>query len=409
MALYGAFSKENHLSELASFINVRGNILTPDLRRRDTFRNLLGDSALTFSSGFISYVLSSSASSGDLRPYNIQTTYSGSGATGGRARFGLTISGTMGGWSNAIKGHVDYGAAGKTTGLGSAIVAELELSAGTTDGTYAPLEIELGIASGGKTGTLTSLIHMNVYGADASEFDDEGYIFNIQGVTPADNKAVKTYIEPFSSSVYGSLKTRIGAVDYFVPFWDSDDYIPLLQQASNGVVGMNVTSAASSGDLRPFSCSTTYTGSGATGGRARFALAINGATMAGWSNALKAQVDYDATGKTSGLGSAFVAEMSMSAGTVDGTYAPLELELNLPSGASLGTQTSMMYLSAQGADIATFDSGGFLMSIQGHSAGTTTLFDTFTQLTNPAIQASLRIKVGATTYYIPLGDTPEFT
>ncbi len=408
MSLYRAFDQNNHFSELANHLEVRGNILTPDLRRRNTFRNLLGDSALTFASGFISYALSSSASSGDLRPFNIQTTYSGSGATGGRARFGLTISGTMGGWSNAIKGHVDYGAAGKTTGLGSAVVAELELSAGTTSGTYAPLEIELGLAASASTGTLTSLIHMNVYGANKAAFDTSGYIFNVQGVTPADNKAVKTYTEPFSSNVFGSLRTRIGAVDYYVPFWDSDDYIPLLQSASNGVVGMNVTSAVGSGDLRPFSCSTTYTGSGATGGRARFALAINGGTMAGWSNALKAQVDYDSTGKTTGLGSAFVAELSLSAGTTSGTYAPLEVELNIPSGASLGTQTSMMYLSAQGADIATFNSSGFLMSIQGLSAGTTTLFDTFSQLTNPAIQASLRIKVGGTTYYIPLGDTPEF-
>lgn len=216
MALYGALAKENHFSEFNTHLRSRGNVLTPDQRRGAAMGNLLGLTA-TVTDGQLSYSLTSAAASGDIRPINVETTYSGSGATGGRARYHLTITGTMGSWSNALKGHVAYGAAGKTTGLGSAIVAELELSAGTTAGTYAPLEVELGVGSGASTGTKTSFAVFNVHGAGAGAFDDNGFLFDIQGLTGSDAGHLFDEVAATSVVATARLRVKVGATTYYIP------------------------------------------------------------------------------------------------------------------------------------------------------------------------------------------------
>lgn len=166
---------------------------------------------------------------------------------------------------------------------------------------------------------------------------------------------------------------------------------------------VTVSSSSTSGSVsvEPVSVSTTMTGAGGVGGRAKFKTTIN-AALGGWSNALKGEVTYGATGKTTGLGSAVLAEMTLSAGTSDGTYAPLEIELNVPSSASLGTATSFMHLSTQGANVAAMDTGGFLFNLQGLTAGSGKLLQTGTTFANP--KATLKCKVGSTTYYLPLYD-----
>ena len=160
----------------------------------------------------------------------------------------------------------------------------------------------------------------------------------------------------------------------------------------------NVTNSGTSGNYEPFLWATTTTGAGMTGGRAKFTLTAN-AALGSWSNALKAETIYGVSGSTTGLGSAFVAELSLSAGTTSGTYAPLELELNIGSGASLGTRTSFGYFSVQGADVTEMDDNGYLLSINGLTASSGKLFQS-----NTAADAThaLRIDIGGTDYYIML-------
>jgi hypothetical protein len=113
--------------------------------------------------------------SGDLIFYK---TWATAGETGRPVMVDLTINAGLGGWSNAFKGLVTYGASGYTTGLGSAINAEIALSAGTTKGTYAPLESEIVAAAGAKTGTATGHIYCNC--SDASgKANDNAYLFII--------------------------------------------------------------------------------------------------------------------------------------------------------------------------------------------------------------------------------------
>lgn len=175
--------------------------------------------------------------------------------------------------------------------------------------------------------------------------------------------------------------------------------------AVTGASTFTVSSASTSGSVsvEPALFSTTLTGVGGVGGRVRAYMTTNVA-LGGWSNALKGEVTYGASGRTTGLGSAICSEMTLSAGTSSGTYAPLELELNLGTGALTGTATSLIYGSVNGADAGTFDTNGFLLNLAGVTAGANNAFRTgLTAATiNAATTAALRIKIGATTYYIPL-------
>lgn len=135
----------------------------------------------------LDWAVSSASTSGStsVEPLNFDVTMTGAGGVGGRAKFTLTTNVALGGWSNALKAQVTYGASGRTTGLGSAFVAEMTMSAGTSSGTYAPIEIELNMGASGVTGTATSLIYASVNDAASTTFDTSGYLLNLAGVATA--------------------------------------------------------------------------------------------------------------------------------------------------------------------------------------------------------------------------------
>jgi hypothetical protein len=158
----------------------------------------------------------STSASVSVEPVVVSSTMTGIGGVGGRARFQLSTNVALGGWSNALKGITVYGATGRTTGLGSAVVAEMTLSAGTTSGTYAPLEIELNLGTGAQTGTATSLIYASVNGDDAGEFDDNGFALTINGVTAESGHVFQASAVSGVDSTH-ALRINIGGTPYFIP------------------------------------------------------------------------------------------------------------------------------------------------------------------------------------------------
>jgi hypothetical protein len=166
--------------------------------------------------------------------------------------------------------------------------------------------------------------------------------------------------------------------------------------------GFQTTITDTSTGAATFNASTTevtMTGAGGVGGRTLFQLNAD-AALGSFTNALKANVVYGATGSTSGLGSAFVAELTLSAGTTTGTYAPLELELNAPTSASTGTRTSFIYASAQGANVAAVNTNGVFFNLQGLTAGAGNMLVAGTTLGTAF--GGLRVRVGSANYWIPL-------
>ena len=179
-------------------------------------------SATGLSTGKIaSYTASSNSTNGStsVEPFTLSTTMTGIGGVGGRLKAYMTTNVALGGWSNALKGEVVYGASGSTTGLGSSILAEMTLSAGTTTGTYAPFEIELNLGTGASTGTKTSLIYASVNGADAGTFSTSGYFLNLQGLTAGATNILTTGISAatINAATTASLKIVIGSTTYYIP------------------------------------------------------------------------------------------------------------------------------------------------------------------------------------------------
>ena len=188
----------------------------------------------------------------------------------------------------------------------------------------------------------------------------------------------------------------------------SSDYPLTLRTYAQKGFEFYFTSPSTDADnsVRSIYMKTTMAGIGGVGGRAEFHMYTNVA-LGGWSNAIKGFAEYGAAGKTTGLGSAVCAELTLSAGTVNGHYAPLELELNVPSGASLGTKTAFMHLSVQGTDIATFKSGGYLFSLIGPTDTANGMFDA-TDVNDPDFTHALRININGVDYFIGLSTAVAF-
>jgi len=163
-----------------------------------------------------------------------------------------------------------------------------------------------------------------------------------------------------------------------------------------------VTSAAAA-LVEPLNFDVTLTGAGATGGHARFSLTAN-VSLGSTSDALRAEMTFGASGISTGVAGALAAELHLEAGTTSGSYAPLLIELDLPSGASTGTRSSFIYATSTGADVATFDTNGYIVNLQGLTAGASKVFQTgLTAATvNGNCTAALRVRVGSTDYFIPL-------
>jgi hypothetical protein len=165
-------------------------------------------------------VTNTSSSTSLFEPVVVSSTLTGVGVTGGRAKFATTINSAAGGFSNALKADVAYGASGSTSGLGSSFVAELTLSAGTSAGTYAPLELELNLPTGAATGTLTSFIHASMQGDDVATMDTNGRFLNIVGVTAG---ATKMWVTGTTlGTAAGGLRCRIAGTDYWLPFYAAE-------------------------------------------------------------------------------------------------------------------------------------------------------------------------------------------
>lgn len=147
-----------------------------------------------------------------VEPHTITSTLSGVGVTGGRFKHALTINAAAGSYTNAIKWDVTYWASGRTTGLGSSVLAEMTLSAGTTSGTYAPLEVELNLGSNSPIGTDTSLAFFSTNGT-ATAFLAGGHLMTFNGLGAASSATNIFHTTGTVSATHG-LRINIDGVNY---------------------------------------------------------------------------------------------------------------------------------------------------------------------------------------------------
>ena len=166
--------------------------------------------------GFITTITDTSTGSPTFNASTTSVTMTGVGGTGGRTLFEMDTNVALGGFSNALKAEVTYGASGRTTGLGSAFVAEMTLSAGTSAGTYAPVEIELNLGTSASTGTVSSLVFASVNGDGKAAMDNNGYMLNLAGVTAGSNKLFANNGNIALAEITYGLKVKIAGADYYL-------------------------------------------------------------------------------------------------------------------------------------------------------------------------------------------------
>jgi len=182
------------------------------------FESLDVSGAVNLTGGDFNITTTSTSTDGatSVEPVLVSTTMTGTGGVGGRAKFLTTINSVLGSYSNALKGEVVYGTSGRTTGLGSAVLAEMTLSAGTSAGNYAPVEIELNCSTGASTGTTTALIYASVNGTGKATVDTNGYLLNLAGVTVAGAKLAATGTITNVNEITHGLRVKIAGSDYYL-------------------------------------------------------------------------------------------------------------------------------------------------------------------------------------------------
>ena len=138
---------------------------------------------------------------------------------------------------------------------------------------------------------------------------------------------------------------------------------------STAVSNIAVTNATTGSSNAAASTTTlTLTGVGGVGWASKSDLEANVA-LGAYANGLYGYLEFGASGRVTGLASGVVGEVVLSAGCTQGTYAAIEAEIGMPSGAVTGTNTSFFYLSSYGADKATFDTSGTLFNLAGVAKG----------------------------------------
>jgi len=159
----------------------------------------------------------------NAEPMYVKSVLTGAGQVGGRSYFLVTSDVASGSYINAIKGDIEFGSSGSSSGLASAICAEMTLPNQTVpSGQYYPLEIEwIGGAStnvAGTTGSGTGCIYINATGT-TTKFDDYAGLFWLNGVSAgaghiysADGRTIKCYVTSSMTSKYIVLSSAENAL-----------------------------------------------------------------------------------------------------------------------------------------------------------------------------------------------------
>lgn len=168
------------------------------------------------------------SSSTSAEPFYVKSTLTGTGQVGGRSRFHCYSNVTSGGWVNALKSYMEFGASGKTTGLASSMCAEMLLPNADlgSGGAYFPLEIEhvsggtSTTTAGALSGNHTGFIYMAASGDTDGDFDDNGFLLHITGLTAGSGHLFHT--DNTAGTVAGSLRIGIGTTPYYILLYSNE-------------------------------------------------------------------------------------------------------------------------------------------------------------------------------------------
>jgi len=155
-------------------------------------------------------------------PFYVYSVLTGTGQVGGRCRFHTYCDVTAGGWMNALKSYMELGSSGKTTGLCSSACVELvmpNVNMGS-GGVYTCLELEYVaggtslVTAGSTTGNRASFCYMNSTGDADGDFDDNGFLFDIAGLTAGTGHVLQS--SATEANYAYSLRCNIGGTAMYL-------------------------------------------------------------------------------------------------------------------------------------------------------------------------------------------------
>lgn len=153
---------------------------------------------------------------GTVTPLDFALTATGVGAEVDGAKFSTITEAALGVYGNALNGKLDFGTAGRVTGLGGAICAELDLGPGTTQGSYACFEAELNAPASASLGTRTSFLSLNAWGANVAAVDTGGFLFDLNGLTANTGKLYRAGLSQAVTAT-ARLRVQVAGVTYYIP------------------------------------------------------------------------------------------------------------------------------------------------------------------------------------------------
>uniref|UniRef100_A0A6H1ZN71 Uncharacterized protein n=1 Tax=viral metagenome TaxID=1070528 RepID=A0A6H1ZN71_9ZZZZ len=361
---------------------------------------LYGDRAISI------YSTCADTGTGNAMPVYISATMSGTGGLGRALEAVLNVTGKLGSYGNALKGYINLTTGTGTSGLASAVCAEMKMPAGTALGTFGVLELELvapasGWTAGQGTGTnCISWIYAEVSGTLKTQFNEYGYLFNLQGLTSSTTDLLYN----------NTLKCAIGSTKWYIPLSSAEGSYttayPIVSTSYQTITNTGPTSATNAfyslvtadaawttGSIAAVRGRTnvTMTGAGGNvyGGWFGIKFVSGAPTGLGLSTGLYAEAGSDITGiKVSSVLQACLI------GNKDMTGVPiLVLQDNVT-----GTQTNILLEVGFAAGASTVSTG---------AKSSTTLVSTgLTEATAAAhITAALRVQVNGTIYWLPLMDS----
>lgn len=132
----------------------------------------------------IQIVTTNALTSGTVRSVQIDQIHTGIGAIAEALTSIVTTNVALGSWANAIFAKLDFQTAGKVTGLGGVICAELTMAGGAvSQGTYCVYQAEINLPTSYSSGVPLHVMQINVWGDEKAQFDTYGKLFEITGVT----------------------------------------------------------------------------------------------------------------------------------------------------------------------------------------------------------------------------------
>lgn len=395
----------------------------------------LGTSGSPFSFTYADKVLSvyttcaSTNGSTTANPVYINSIYTGAGQVGRCIEANLETNVAMGVWLNAIKGYTEFtGTSGRTTGLASAVCAEMLLPNATlSSGVYAPLELEwVGQAStntSGGTSVYTTLIYANVGGGTATDFDARGYFFSLQGLTGATtavlyNNTLKcligttkwylplssdegSYTSAYPIALTNTLTVGVSDTGYDVKFWGAtaNNYI-LYDQSEDELVVVRTDRGVS---LTSFtdSCKIKYDMNTATTGDTSITSIYGHTTI---------NANYNGTGGMSAVWGSTTLNTGKTWTNTSGDLAGGHFSVDFPSGAIIDTGSWAVGVSVGGNLGGTHTGKAAAFRVRAPSAGAwDSLIDIPTALSKTGIANGTCVQVtcsiNGTLYYINMYPT----